>query len=259
MRIVFNKNISADHLLLLRNEYLSQLVEPQELYLEMMIWNAESIGIEIENQIAGYVQVKENVLLEYFIRNQFLPVNDIIFSQLLNEFEIKSIYCKSFDQLLLTSTLPYIKKRIEIGYHFRDFDDSKPFIEDESISTRFGILDDIPVLETFMKDIFNDIEELQMVIKNNNLIIFEKDDAIIGFGIFQKTVPNFNWFDIGMAVKPEFRKKGVGTYIISYLKNYCIQRGWKPTCGCDIKNIASKRTLEKAGIYSKHKLYEFEI
>lgn len=259
MKIEFHKNHSASDYSLLRDEYLSQLVEPQELYLEMMIWNAESISIIIDSQIAGYFIQKENSLLEYYIRKNYLPVNDVVFSKMLKEFEIKTIYCKSFDHLLLASSLRHVSKVTEIGYHFRDFDESIAFTEDETIKTRFGNLNDIPDIEIFMEGIFNDIDELQMVIKNNNLMIFEKNNTIIGFGIFQKTVPNFNWFDIGMAVKPEFRKKGTGTYIISYLKNYCLERGWRPTCGCDIKNTASKKTLEKAGIYSKHRLYEFGV
>ena len=242
----------------LRIAYLNKLVEPQELFLEMLIWEADFYRIEKNNQVLGFFQCKNEILLEYYVDYQYLPENEDVFKKMLEQFKFTSIYCKSFDHLLMVSTLPVTSKIKEIGYLFRDFNNRK-FVERGEIKTRFGIKADIKSLSTFIEGIFDELEELEMVITNNNLIIFEQKNTIIGFGIFQKTVPDFEWFDIGMAVHPDYRNKGIGSYIISYMRNYCEERGWRPSCGCNIKNIASKKTLEKAGIYSKHRLYEFEV
>jgi GNAT superfamily N-acetyltransferase len=256
--ILFIKNEQIGINQKLRTEYLKNLVEPQELFLEMMIWEADFYRIELRNEILGYFQVKDNIFLEYYIKNEHLPKSEIVFREVLKEFNVKSIYCKSFDYLLMINAISNFNKIKEIGCLFRDFNKYE-FIERLDIAARFGTKADIENLESFIEGIFDNIEELLMVITNNNLIVFAKENIIVGFGIFQKTVPDFDWFDIGMAVHPDFRNKGIGSYIISYMKNYCEERGWRPTCGCDVKNIASKKTLEKAGIYSKHRLYEFVV
>ncbi len=91
-------------------------------------------------------------------------------------------------------------------------------------------------------------------------MLFEQDDgAFIGYGIFNRTIPDRNWFDIGMYVKPEFRKKGYGTFIIFRMEDHVTEIGGRPTAGCDIKNRGSKRTLERAGFISKHVMIEFRF
>jgi GNAT superfamily N-acetyltransferase len=64
---------------------------------------------------------------------------------------------------------------------------------------------------------------------------------------------------VGMLVHPEHRKRGVGTYIIQYLKEYCMQNLWRPICGCAKQNVSSRKTLERAGFVSKYDLLEFEF
>ncbi|MBZ9623835.1 GNAT family N-acetyltransferase [Clostridium sp. FP2] len=55
------------------------------------------------------------------------------------------------------------------------------------------------------------------------------------------------------------RKKGVGTYIISKLKEHCISNDLVPICGCAYNNYASKKTLEKAGFITIHRIVRFEF
>ena len=62
-----------------------------------------------------------------------------------------------------------------------------------------------------------------------------------------------------MWVNSAFRNKGYATRIIANLKGYCLKNNIFLTCGCDIDNIASKKTLEKNGFISKHDLLEFRM
>jgi GNAT superfamily N-acetyltransferase len=62
-----------------------------------------------------------------------------------------------------------------------------------------------------------------------------------------------------MVVAKEHRNIGVGTYIISELKKHCISRHITPVCGCSYLNYASKRTLERAGFITNHRLVRFEF
>jgi predicted GNAT family acetyltransferase len=62
-----------------------------------------------------------------------------------------------------------------------------------------------------------------------------------------------------MWVNPQYRRQGIATKIISYLKNNCIDSNQRPICGCAYENFASQKTLEKAGFVSKYKLLGFEV
>jgi predicted acetyltransferase len=62
-----------------------------------------------------------------------------------------------------------------------------------------------------------------------------------------------------MVVNSEMRNRGIGTYIISKLKEQCYSKNLIPICSCDKENIASKKTLEKSGFVSIHKIINVEF
>jgi GNAT superfamily N-acetyltransferase len=53
--------------------------------------------------------------------------------------------------------------------------------------------------------------------------------------------------DIYMEVAEPFRRRGLGSYLVEELKKVCYQRGSIPCARCDPSNIASRKTLQKAG------------
>jgi GNAT superfamily N-acetyltransferase len=50
-----------------------------------------------------------------------------------------------------------------------------------------------------------------------------------------------------MKVAEPFRKRGLGTYLVQELKRVCYERGSVPAARCNPTNIASRKTLQKAG------------
>jgi GNAT superfamily N-acetyltransferase len=53
--------------------------------------------------------------------------------------------------------------------------------------------------------------------------------------------------DIYMEVAEPFRKRGLGSYLVQELKRICYEQGNIPSARCNPKNIASRKTLQKAG------------
>ena len=53
--------------------------------------------------------------------------------------------------------------------------------------------------------------------------------------------------DIYMEVREEFRRRGVGAFIVQELKRVCYEGGFKPGARCRPTNVASQRTLQRAG------------
>lgn len=53
--------------------------------------------------------------------------------------------------------------------------------------------------------------------------------------------------DIYMEVAEPFRRQGLGAYLVQELKRVAYERGNIPSARCNTKNIASRKTLQKAG------------
>lgn len=53
--------------------------------------------------------------------------------------------------------------------------------------------------------------------------------------------------DIYMEVAPSFRRRGLGSYLVQELKRVCYEGGSVPCARCRPANLASRKTLQKAG------------
>lgn len=53
--------------------------------------------------------------------------------------------------------------------------------------------------------------------------------------------------DIYMAVAEPFRRRGFGSFLVQELKRVCYEQGSVPAARCNPKNVASRKTLQKAG------------
>jgi len=242
----------------LRNNYLDQLYEAQELYLEMIVETSDYYLIVEEKTIGYFVLTKDNTLVEFFLISQKIPDAEALFKALLDYFEIKKVWCKSFDSLLLKCCLPLHSKTSYVGYSFRDY--LKPSANEKSqLSFRLAREEDIPVISKIKSGLFDTDEEIRYTVSNKNMFIYSHEDEFIGCGIFQPAVKGRKHYDIGMLVHPDIRKRGYGTMIIRHLADYCEKNNWVPVCGCAFENTASRKTLEKAGFISKHNLIELKV
>ena len=52
---------------------------------------------------------------------------------------------------------------------------------------------------------------------------------------------------IHLEVAEPFRRRGLGSFLVQELKRVCYEGGHVPAARCNIDNIASQRTLQKAG------------
>jgi GNAT superfamily N-acetyltransferase len=53
--------------------------------------------------------------------------------------------------------------------------------------------------------------------------------------------------DIYMDVAEPFRRRGLGSFLVQELKRVCYEGGHVPAARCNTRNVASRRTLQKAG------------
>ena len=72
-------------------------------------------------------------------------------------------------------------------------------------------------------------------------------DRLTGTPAHQTTFYNRPYGDIYMEVGEAFRRRGLGAFLVQELKRECYNLGAVPCARCNPTNVASRRTLQRAG------------
>lgn len=250
---------SAEKLESFRIKYLDLLPVFQDAYLEFLICESDSYELFSDNHLIGYALVtKDNILLEFFIETKFSAISVDVFTLIVSELGIKSVYCKSFDFLLLDCCLTKKLSYSPIGCLYRDYIGNNIQRRSELVF-RYADNSDLPFMYNQDDEVFEPKELLDSFIRNKGIVILHHNDLIIGCGFLTQIHPEYKYFDIGVWVSPENRMKGYATQIMSFLMDLCLRNDRLPVVGCDINNTASQRMLKGLGFVSKYKLIEFKI
>jgi GNAT superfamily N-acetyltransferase len=76
----------------------------------------------------------------------------------------------------------------------------------------------------------------------------EREGCIVATGgLFFHYNPPYG--DIYMEVDEPHRQRGLGSYLVQELKRICREGGHVPAARCAVRNTASRRTLERAGLF----------
>lgn len=75
----------------------------------------------------------------------------------------------------------------------------------------------------------------------------EVDGVVVASGGF---LCHYNppYGDVYMGVAETHRKQGIGSYLVQEIKRVCYEAGRRPAARCSVKNEASRRTLQRAGL-----------
>jgi predicted acetyltransferase len=246
----------------IRKDYLKSLPEFQELYIELMIANSDSYLLQVNRIDIGYVFVStEGVLIEFFVRDEYVSQSQVLFNQVLSELSINDIYCKSFDYLLLSTCMLNSLSYTILGVLYRDYNSALVQI-DYNLKMQQADHSFIKLIleqDDSINELFETELQLRNFIKDEHVFVFHKNEEFVGCGMVLRTNIDWNYCDLGVWVKPSNRCKGIGSQIILRLREFALKSNLNPSCGCAIENIASQKTIEKSGFISKHKLIKFKI
>ena len=59
---------------------------------------------------------------------------------------------------------------------------------------------------------------------------------------------NHPYCDVAMEINEEYRRRGLGAYLVQELKRIAYEMGGIPAARCNTSNAASRKTLQKAGL-----------
>ena len=77
--------------------------------------------------------------------------------------------------------------------------------------------------------------------------VLDRDGQVVATGglLFHYNPP---FGDIHMEVAAPYRRRGYGAYLVQELKRICYAMDRVPAARCNVENVASRRTLERAGM-----------
>ena len=77
--------------------------------------------------------------------------------------------------------------------------------------------------------------------------VLERNKEVVATGGFLLHY-NVPFADLYMEVRQDCRRQGLGSFLLQEVKKQCYLSGRVPAARCDIGNIASRATLQKAGL-----------
>jgi GNAT superfamily N-acetyltransferase len=236
----------------LRTDYLFYLRGPQEAWLEEQVYvrNPDFYVFGYDDQRIGYccVDLPKRLLLQFYISEEFLQFSIAAFEALLNDKKIKLAYVTTRDPLALSLCLTFQTKVALEAYLFEHCFSTN--IELKNISNplfRLAGKEDLTNIIEVSGDFFRDVES---DVNSNNLYLLTESKNILGIGYLNAQYCSGNSANAGMFTNPTFRRRYVGSYILQKLVEECRTNDLLPIAACFHENLASKRTLEKAGFVS---------
>ena len=89
-----------------------------------------------------------------------------------------------------------------------------------------------------------EIERLSLDVEAEWLVCARGEIAGTGDILYHYNLP---YGDIYMKVAESFRRQGIGAYLVQELKRVCYEGGSVPAARCNPNNVASRKTLQRAG------------
>ncbi|HUM88922.1 MAG TPA: GNAT family N-acetyltransferase [Prolixibacteraceae bacterium] len=253
------KKTSLHEIAAMRYEYLKSLPRFQDIYLEFIINESTGYIIYETNIPLGYVLVSnDGVLLEFHLSLPNQNHRARVFATIIEELQIESILCKSFDFMLLDCCLLNNYPYSLIGCLFREHT-GQTGRKGTELTFRFANKTDLPFLLAQNDEVFEPKELLDKSIDDESIIITGNHESpVVACGFLTQVHPQFNYYDLGIWVDEAYRRKGIASSTMQYMIKLCTEKKGIAICGCDIQNVASQNMLEKLGFISKHKLIEFK-
>ena len=253
MNIQFSPT-TRDNLIDIINHWLETLNSVQDDMWESFMDQSHHWSIRNDEEIIGYACInQENQLLQFYILPEHQNFGEIILSKLLSKKGIKDAMVCTNNPFFLHTALTLNTQVKSHSYLFSNpIHVSIPKRDWEMNQTNKNDLERvINFCHYSMGAPKSWLEQyLSNLIQRGELYIFEKDEIIMGT-IEVRIRDHYPLSaSLGMIVSPDFRGKGIGTYLLGQAKEMAIKMGKSPICSCELENMASLKAIHKNGFRS---------
>ena len=241
----------------LRERHFASLREPQVHYLEQRVVAAHSLRIGPADAPLGYMAIDDGAVVEFHATDALLPQLSEAFYAAAAFGGASSAIVESYDPLGLAAATGRPTQVKTVGVNCTAWSDER-FEPPPGFVPRLAGPGDFDFLTELAPGLFeHPDEEIPRRLAAREIVLYELEGTPVGCGTSTPVRLGADAFDIGVGVHPDWRRRGLGEQIIRHLKHRCLtELGVRPVCGCAVENVASRRTLERAGFLTAHRLLE---
>ena len=236
--------------------YLSAFVSPVDSFLEDHIIASTHYTIRAAGVQMGWASVyQQSLLTQFALLPAYKQHGQRIFALVRKLEEVRAAFVPTCDEFFLAHALDDYRQLEKQAYFFQHDPQRPPYQSSVTLTHRQATLADVPTFQQLSGDFFDKLEQR---IAEGQLTIAERvhgaEVDCVGFGIIDpgRLLPAVG--SCGMFTVEAYRNQGIGPAIITHLIGRCAERGLRPVAGCWYYNHRSKKTLEKAGLFTQTRL-----
>jgi len=251
VKILFNP-IQLDESIHHLRHHLSALPSAIDTFLEGIILESAHYTIELEGKKAGFSAIyQETIICQFSLEPEYKRYGQKVFSALKGLEKVQAAFVPSCDEFFLSHALDEYKNLQRQAYFFAS-EQNLPDTSDCLYTLRQATKADAPYITS--AHIFGDQNTVLNKLEKQEFYITHSDEDVVGCGIIEKNNLVQGKASIGMFVSEDHRQQGIGTATLNLLRAECQKQNLSPIAGCAYTNHASKRTLEKARMFTQTRL-----
>ena len=242
-------------------QHISAFPAPIDSFLEDHILASQHYQITLRGQPIGWTAVHgERLLTQFALLPGYKAWGQAIFALVRRLEEVQAAFVPTSDEYFLAHALDDYRQ-IEKQAYFFQHDPQRPAYQPAlTLNHRQATAADRALIQHHSGDFFDRVEQR---LAEGQLYITERagqgGDSCAGFGIIDSGRLALGVASCGMFTVEAQRNQGIGPAIIAHLIARCADRGLRPIAGCWYYNHRSKKTLEKAGMFSQTRLLKISF
>jgi len=232
--------------------HLLTLSSPVDSYWEDHILQSRHYRILADGAGVGWTAIHNKSLITHFsMAAPHRHLGQRIFAQVRKLEKAREAYVPTCDEFFLAHALDEYRLLEKQAYFFQTRPDAQRPPSPPGLAHRLARSADIEQITALTGDFFDRIE---WRVADGQLYVAERNGEPVGFGVIERSTLYPAAASIGMITAEAHRSQGVGTAIIAALLDTCERQQLTAIAGCWYYNHLSKKTLEKAGMYTQTRL-----
>lgn len=234
--------------------HLATLPAAIDSFLEDRILTSAHYRIDIGGEAAGFAAIHgESLITQFALAAPYRHWGQPLFAQLRRLAQVQAAFVPTCDEFYLAHALDDYRQLAKQAYFFAA--GTAPVVVPAGWALRPATVDDVAFIQQESGEFFAPIEQY---IAAQELFVTLRGGEPVGFGVMAVSVLYADVASIGMYTLARFRQQGAGAATLGLLREECQRRGLRAVAGCWYYNHLSKRTLERAGMYSPTRLLKVE-
>jgi GNAT superfamily N-acetyltransferase len=222
-------------------------------FFEEHLFASRHYRIAIDGEAAGLAGIHGESMITFFaVRDVYRHFGQAVYARLRKLEQVQQAFVPTCDEFFLAHALDDYKQLHKQAYFFAAAPERTVPADRAHWALKLVTPADIPFVQQETGDFFDAYFE------TSEIFITLRDGEPAGFGICDTSKLYDAVASIGMFTIERFRGQGVGTMTIAMLIDHCRSRGQAPVAGCWYYNHLSKKTLERAGLYTGTRLLKIE-